>query len=82
MPFDARTLNWPRSPTIAWVSSVHTPVALTTCFAADLEVLAGLEVVRLHADDALADLEEALDLHAAGDVGAVEARRCAPRFAT
>jgi hypothetical protein len=26
-------LNWPRSPTIAWVSSVQTPVALTTCFA-------------------------------------------------
>ena len=33
MPLDARTWNWPRSPTIAWVSSVHTPVALTTCLA-------------------------------------------------
>ena len=32
---------------------------------ADLEVLAGLEVVRLHADDALADLDEALDPHPA-----------------
>lgn len=29
MPLDARTWNWPRSPTIAWVSSVHTPVAFT-----------------------------------------------------
>ncbi len=33
MPLDARTWNWPRSPTIAWVSSVQTPVALTTCLA-------------------------------------------------
>ncbi len=32
-PFDARTLNCPRVPTIAWVSSVQTPVAFTTCFA-------------------------------------------------
>ncbi len=31
MPLDARTWNWPRSPTMACVSSVHTPVALTTC---------------------------------------------------
>lgn len=33
MPLEARTWNWPRSPTMAWVSSVHTPVALTTCWA-------------------------------------------------
>ena len=33
MPLDARTWNWPRSPISAWVSSVHTPVALTTCLA-------------------------------------------------
>jgi hypothetical protein len=33
MPLEARTLNWPRSPTIAWVSSVQTPVALITCWA-------------------------------------------------
>lgn len=33
MPLEARTWNWPRSPTIAWVSSVHTPVALTICLA-------------------------------------------------
>lgn len=32
-PFDARTLNCPRVPIIAWVSSVQTPVAFTTCFA-------------------------------------------------
>lgn len=30
MPLEARTWNCPRSPTIACVSSVHTPVALTT----------------------------------------------------
>ena len=40
----------------------------------DLEVLVGLQVVRFHADDALADLDEALDLHPARDVRAVEAR--------
>ncbi len=31
MPLEARTWNRPRSPTMACVSSVHTPVALTTC---------------------------------------------------
>ncbi len=31
MPLDARTLMVPRPPTISWMSSVHTPVALTTC---------------------------------------------------
>ena len=31
MPLDARTWNCPRSPAIAWVMSVQTPVALTTC---------------------------------------------------
>ena len=31
MPLEARTWNWPRSPTIDWVSSVQTPVALTIC---------------------------------------------------
>ena len=41
---------------------------------ADLEVLARLVVVSLHADDALADLDEALDPHAAGDVRAVARR--------
>ncbi len=33
IPLEARTLSCPRSVTIAWVSSVHTPVALTTCLA-------------------------------------------------
>lgn len=33
MPLEARTWNWPLSPTMAWVSSVHTPVALTICLA-------------------------------------------------
>ena len=32
-PFEARTWNWPRVSAIAWVSSVQTPVALTTCLA-------------------------------------------------
>ena len=34
MPLDARTWNWPRSPTKPWVSSVQTPVALMTWRAA------------------------------------------------
>ncbi len=33
MPLDARTWNWPRVSAKAWVSSVHTPVALITCLA-------------------------------------------------
>ena len=33
MPLEARTLSWPRSVTMAWVSSVQTPVALMTCLA-------------------------------------------------
>ncbi len=32
-PLEARTLMTPRPPTMAWISSVHTPVALTTCWA-------------------------------------------------
>ena len=32
-PLDARMLITPRPPTMAWMSSVHTPVALTTCCA-------------------------------------------------
>ena len=40
MPLLARTLNWPRSPASAWVSSVHTPVALTTCWARTSNALA------------------------------------------
>ena len=34
MPFEARTLNLPRSPTRSWTSSVQTPVALMTWRAA------------------------------------------------
>ena len=30
---EARTWNWPRVSANAWVSSVHTPVALMTCLA-------------------------------------------------
>ena len=33
MPLLARTWNWPRSPANDCVSSVQTPVALTTCWA-------------------------------------------------
>ena len=32
-PLDARTLMEPRPPAISWISSVHTPVAFTTCCA-------------------------------------------------
>ena len=28
MPFEARTRNCPRPPSISWISSIHTPVAL------------------------------------------------------
>ena len=41
MPFDARTLNLPRSPTRCWTSSVQTPVALITSRARDLDRRAG-----------------------------------------
>ena len=33
IPLDARTWNWPRVSASAWVSSVHTPVALMTWLA-------------------------------------------------
>src|SRR5215469_6521014 len=32
-PLETRRLMVPRPPTMAWISSVHTPVALTTCCA-------------------------------------------------
>jgi hypothetical protein len=32
-PLEAVTLNWPLPPTICWMSSVHTPAALTVVFA-------------------------------------------------
>ena len=51
----------PRSPASRWVSSVHTPVALTTCGPADVELLAGLQVVHLGADDPFALLEQPHD---------------------
>ena len=38
MPLEARTLSWPRSVTMAWVSSVQTPVALMTCLARMLKL--------------------------------------------
>ena len=59
MPLDARTWNWPRSPTSAWVSSVHTPVALTTCLARTSNALAALQVVHPDAGDPLALPQEA-----------------------
>ena len=31
MPLEARTWMLPRPPTSSWISSVHTPVAFTTC---------------------------------------------------
>ena len=33
MPLETRRLMVPRPPTMAWISSVHTPVAFTTCCA-------------------------------------------------
>ena len=58
IPLLARTWNWPRSPASAWVSSVHTPVALTTCRARTSNTRPGLQVVHLGADDPLALLEQ------------------------
>ena len=49
----------PRPPTIAWISSVHTPVALTTCWARISELGAGLQVHRPDAGDPLALAQEA-----------------------
>ena len=72
-PFEARTLNWPRSPDHRLGLVGPDAGRVDDLLGEDLEVLVGLEVVRLHADDALADLDEALDLDAARDVGAVEA---------
>jgi hypothetical protein len=42
---------------------------------ANVESLARLEVVGVHTDDALADLDEALDPHTRGDVGTIERGR-------
>ena len=45
MPLLARTWNWPRSPANDCVSSVQTPVALTTCWARMRMLVARLLVV-------------------------------------
>ena len=71
MPLEARTWNCPRSPAIAWVSSVHTPVALMTCLARTSN---SRPVSRSHhprAGDPLALAQEADDAGAVGDVRAV-----------
>ena len=74
MPLDARTLNWPRSPTIAWVSSVHTPVALIDLLGLDLELVAVLEVAHPDADDPLPLAQEPDDARPVGDLRAVGGR--------
>ena len=49
MPLDALTWICPRPPTSSWMSSVHTPVALTTCLARTSLVVLGLQVADPHA---------------------------------
>ena len=66
-PLDARTWNWPRPPTIAWVSSVQTPVALITCRARTSNSRAGLQVADARAGDPLALAQEADDPGPVGD---------------
>ena len=75
MPLDARTWNCPRSPTIAWVSSVHTPVALTTCLARISYSPPALDVLHPGADHALALAQEAGHPRAVGDLRAVRRGR-------
>ncbi len=67
MPFDARTLNWPRSPTMACVSSVQTPVALITCWAWTSNSSSVFQVPYPDADDPFPLAEEADDPGAARD---------------
>ena len=57
-PFDARTRNRPRPPASGWMSSVHTPVQLTTTEASTSISLAGLDVAHPGADDPLASVQE------------------------
>ena len=59
MPLDACTCSAPRPPTISWISSVHTPAALTTTRARTSSSRAVLEVEGAHADHPLALAEEA-----------------------
>ena len=59
MPFDARTLNLPRSPTRSWTSSVQTPVALIDLARAARRSRRPLSVAHPHAGDALALAQEA-----------------------
>ncbi len=76
---------WTRAPgtgraraTSAWVSSVHTPVALMTCLGPHLELSVVLEVADPDPGDPLALAQEADDPGTGGDVRAVRRRRCGP----
>ena len=71
IPLDAWTWSAPRPPTMSWISSVHTPAALTTTRARTSNGRACLEVEGPDADHALALAQEAGDLGPGGDVGAV-----------
>ena len=65
-----------RAPPIsAWVSSVHTPVALTTCLARISYSPPPSHVLHPGADDPLALAQEADDPGAVGDLRAVRRRR-------
>ena len=70
-PFEARTWNLPRSPTMFWMSSVQTPVALITWRARTLMLLAGVGVPGDDAGHPLALAQEADDGDVVGDRGAV-----------
>ena len=75
MPLLARTWNWPRSPASACVSSVQTPVALTTCWARMWMLVARLLVVDHGADHALALAEQPGDPRPVGHVRPVRRGR-------
>ena len=58
-PLDARTRNRPRPPDSACISSVHTPVQLSTTPAATGRLAAVLGVAHLHPDDPVGLAQEA-----------------------
>ena len=59
MPLDARTWNWPRSPTSAWVVVGPHAGGVDDLPGPDLELAAGLQVAHPRAGDPLALAQEA-----------------------